>query len=82
MSEEKEKEENMLRAKIFCPWMRRKKRRRKGRKIFGEGRGRGTEKEKEENILGKESDDGQTNTQNFLLSNRFCRRGPAKHYVL
>ena len=39
------------------------------RKIFGEGRGRGTEKEKEENILGKESDDGQTNTQNFLLSN-------------
>ena len=52
------------------------------RKIFGEGRGRGTEKEKEENILGKESDDGQTSTQNFLLSNRFCRRGPAKHYVL
>ena len=38
LSEEKEKEENMLRAKIFCPWMRRKKRRRKGRKIFGEGK--------------------------------------------
>ena len=34
LSEEKEKEENMLRAKIFCPWMRRKKRRRKGRKLF------------------------------------------------
>ena len=30
------------------------------RKIFGEGRGRGTEKEKEENILEKKSDDGQT----------------------
>ena len=52
------------------------------RKIFGQGRGRGTEKEKEENILEKESDDGQTNTQNFLLLNRFCSRGPAKHYVL
>ena len=65
-SEEKEKEENTLRRKIFCPWMRRKKRRRKGRrKIFGQGRGRGTEEEKEENILEKESDDGQTNTQNF-----------------
>ena len=52
------------------------------RKIFGQGRGRGTEKEKEENILEKESDDGQTNTQISLLSNRFCGRGPAKHYVL
>ena len=48
--EEKEKEDNIWRQKIFGPW-----RRRKSRKLFGEGkyflwRRRKAEKEKEANI--------------------------------
>ena len=64
----KEKEENILKRKIFGRWRRRRTGRLKEeniwrRKTFCQWRRRRTEKEKEENIFEKKNDD----RQNFLL---------------
>ena len=67
--------EHIWRLKIFGSWRRRKRENEKDKNIgrrntFGQSRRRRTEKEKEGDmgdILEKESDDGKTYKQNFLL---------------